>query len=262
MVSIALILCLFDLILGFSAMFKGFLFLPAIILSVATLIVLVIGRILYGDMKKPLCDTCINKNNCNRCTDRIKALQLVFSKINISLCIMDIFVGILAYILLSVQDVTSAAISFNILKTVKVAINGTSSKIQLQRLRQFYLMQQQTKKRRKANMKRFLKWVFISNPKTHMAIITILGSVALGLIHMLGAVDWGIVTPIVSGALGVLGTMIAAWAGLESNTTADARKVVEKEVIEIAKAEKVKLLKKAKTIVETKTSSNDDVRVG
>jgi|GEM_PF-4795165 len=72
--------------------------------------------------------------------------------------------------------------------------------------------------------KGIIYWIFKSNPRTFAALLSIAGAIGVAVITALGEMDWGVWQGVVMTALGSLGGVFTAWAGLETNAEADARK--------------------------------------
>lgn len=255
MVAFAMIACSIDVLLGISTLFTDTALSFAVASSVITLTIICIGYKFYGKLGKS--PHCMEQHK-----EQGEALRLVFSKSNIVLSITDILVGTVALILAkcfpsNAGNILTFATGLNVVKTTKIAVNTYAVKVQIKKIKNFIQISKGTQNKRRSKMKAFFKWIFQSNPKTMAAIITVIGSVGLATIGIatewLGAnaVQW---VPIVSPILGAIGAALAAWAGLEWNTTADARKIVEDNSAKVKEAAK-------QAEIEIKTKALEAARV-
>lgn len=75
-------------------------------------------------------------------------------------------------------------------------------------------------------MKKILHWIFISNPRTFVAILGILSTTLVAIFTAIGQASWG---PPVTGILAAISAGFTAWAGLETASGAQARIDAKKE---------------------------------
>jgi len=254
-------LSVLDLLCGIIAVFTSFFLLPAVISSMLTGIVLVFGFGMYDKLSRRIPFAATQ----TQIETLIKNSKL-FSKSNILLSAFDIIAGILAILIIGIsvnEVVFSVLIGITLIKNARIFSTAISGIIQLRKFKALYIAtgvlsisyiatrKNHFIKRGGINgMKELKKWIK-SNPRTLTAVTSTVGSLGLALLQILGQIDWGVITPIVSGILGVLGLVFAGWAGFETPAIKSVRDDAVAEYLEKIAAES-KLLAEAQALLHAR----------
>ena len=169
----------------------------------------------------------------------LKYNQGVFTKGNVTLGIAGVIITAIAYMTVMFEtQFEGMAVGVSIVKIRRLAANTMNKSIQITKIKD--IKQFIIRGKGDTRMKDFLKWVFVSNPKTWCMIFALGLAIATALLGYFETLDWGVATPLMTIFFTAIGGLLAAHrTGFETNKEADERKCQEaKKTISETKAKK------------------------